>query len=49
MQAARRETDEAIAENLARGDGDGATPSDGPGPHALPAQPEVVDSPVARR
>ncbi|HXA34077.1 MAG TPA: phosphatidylglycerol lysyltransferase domain-containing protein [Acidimicrobiales bacterium] len=49
MQAARRETDEAIAENLARGDCDGAATSDGPGPDGLAARTEVIESPVARR
>jgi lysylphosphatidylglycerol synthetase-like protein (DUF2156 family) len=51
MQAARRETDEAIAENLAcgDGDGDGETTCDGPGPDDLPARTEVIESPVVRR
>jgi lysylphosphatidylglycerol synthetase-like protein (DUF2156 family) len=49
MQAARRETDEAIAENLARGDGGGPTTCDGAGLDGLPSRTEVIESPVARR
>jgi lysylphosphatidylglycerol synthetase-like protein (DUF2156 family) len=47
MQAARRETDEAIAESLARADGVGTSADDGAG--TSPVNTDVVDSPVAPR
>lgn len=51
MQAARRETDEAIAERLAHADGVGPPASDGAGaaPDGSPVSTDVIDSPVAPR